>query len=68
MGVFLDIQVQTTPYYVVLSGRKKFELLLDIMNVFDTYKFKMDWINTKREKMETSIIQTLKNSVVRGWI
>ena len=62
MGVFFDIQEQITPYYVVLSGRKKFELLLDIMHVLDTYKFKMDWINTKRENMETSIIQTLKDS------
>ena len=45
----------------------KFELLLDIMHVLDTYKFKINWINTKREKMETSIFQTLRaaNSVVR---
>ena len=28
----------------------KFELLLDIMHVLFIYKFKMDWINTKREK------------------
>ena len=32
----------------------------------DTYKFKMDWINTKREKMETSIFQTLKGSYLCG--
>ena len=39
------------------------------MHVLDTYKFKMDWINTKREKMETSIFHTLKgNSVVHGRI
>ena len=55
MGVFLYIQLQITPYYVVLIW-SKFELLLDIMHVLDTYKFKIDWINTKREKMETSIL------------
>ena len=57
VGVFLDIQMQITPYYVVLSGG-----LLDIMHVLDTYKFKMDWINTKQEKLETSIFQMLKGS------
>ena len=34
----------------------KFELLLDIMHVLDTYKFKMDWINSNREKLATSNI------------
>ena len=61
MGVFLDIQVQITPYYVVLSGRNS-NSILGIMHVLDAYKFKMDWINTKQEKMETSIFQTLKGS------
>ena len=56
MGVFLDIQVLCGTIW------SKFELLLDIMHVLDTYKFKMDWINTKREKMETTIFQTLKGS------
>ena len=58
--------------YSILCGTiwSKFELLLDIMHVLDTYKFKMDWIYTKREKMETSIFRRLRaaNSVVRGRI
>ena len=40
----------------------KFELLLDIMHVLDTYKLKMDWIDTKLEQMETLIFQMLKGS------
>ena len=60
LGVILDIQVQITPYYVVLSGRNSNSSY--IMHVLDTYKFKMDWINTKRENMETSIFQSLKGS------
>ena len=40
------------------------------MHGLDTYKFKMDWINTKREKMETSLFRRLRAaySVVRGQI
>ena len=50
--------------FSILCGTiwSKFELLLDVMHVLDTYKFKMDWINTKQEKMETSIFQTLKGN------
>ena len=33
----------------------KFELLLDIMHVLYTYKFKMNQINSNREKVATSI-------------
>ena len=33
----------------------KFKLLLDIMHVIDTYKFKTDWINSNQEKVATSI-------------
>ena len=33
----------------------KFELILDIMHVLDTYNFKMDRINSNREKVATSI-------------
>ena len=40
------------------------------MHVLDTYKLKMDWINTKREKMETSTFRRFRaaNSVVHGGI
>ena len=65
MGVFLDIQVRySSANYSILCGTiwSKLELLLDIMHVIDTDKFKMDWTNTKQEKMETSIFQTLKDS------
>ena len=40
----------------------KFQLLLDIMHVPDTYKIKMDRINSYREKVATSIFLTLKGS------
>ena len=33
----------------------KFKLLQDIMDVLVTYKFKMDLINSNREKVATSI-------------
>ena len=33
----------------------KFEVLLDTMHVLITYKFKMDLINSNREKVATSI-------------
>ena len=51
--VFLDIQVQITPYNVVLSGRNS----KYIMHVLDTYKFKMDWIDTKREKWKNQFFR-----------
>ena len=35
--------------------RPKFNLLLDIMHVLDTYKFKMDWINRNQVKVATSV-------------
>ena len=40
------------------------------MHVLDTYKFKMDWINTKREKWKHQFFRRLRagNSVVRGQI
>ena len=34
----------------------KFELVRDIMHVLVTYKFKMDLINSDREKVATSIL------------
>ena len=40
----------------------KFELVRDIMYVLITYKFKMDLINSDREKVATSIFKTLKGS------
>ena len=48
--------------YSILCGTfwSKFELLLDIMHVLDTYKFIINWINTKREKLETSIFRRLR--------
>ena len=48
MGVFLDIKGQRLLYLCgpILS---KFELILDIIHVLNTYKFKMDWINTKQD-------------------
>ena len=40
------------------------------MQVLDTYKFKMDWINTKREKRKHQFFRRLRaaKSVVRGRI
>ena len=35
----------------------KFELLLDITHVLNTYTFKKDQINSKREKVATSIFK-----------
>ena len=56
MGIFLDVKGQITPYYVVLFGRNlTSSYVVGIMHVFDTYKFKMDHINSKREKVKTSI-------------
>ena len=49
----------------------KFELLLNIMHVLDTYKSKMDWINNIREKVVTSSFYRRSwaaKSVVRGKI
>ena len=52
MGVFLDFQDNS-----IVGGPlwPKFELLLDIMIVLDTYKFEMYQINSNREKVATSI-------------
>ena len=40
------------------------------MHVLDTYKFKMDWINTKQEKWKHQFFRSLRaaNSVIRGRI
>ena len=47
----------------------KFELLLDIMNVLNTYKFKMVQINSNRKKVATSIFRTVKGSLLCGpWL
>ena len=58
--------------YSILCGTiwSKFELLLDIMHVLDTYKFKMDLINTKRKKWKHQFFICLRatHSVVRGRI
>ena len=37
-----------------------FELILDTMHVLVTCKFKKDMLNISREKVETSIFETLK--------
>ena len=54
--------------YSILCGPilSKFKLLLDIMHVLNTYKFKMDLKNTKRETGATSIFRCsrLAHSVV----
>ena len=41
-----------------------FELLLDVMRVLNTYKFKMHPLNSNREKVATSILYTLKGSLL----
>ena len=46
-GYRLDVQGQKTPIW------PKFELLLDIMHILDTYKFKMNTITSNREKVAT---------------
>ena len=49
----------------------KFELLLDIMHVLDTYKFKMDYLfNCNREKVATSLFRRPRaaTSIVRDQI
>ena len=70
MGVFLDILESAN--YSILCGTiwSKFELLLNIMHFFDTYTFKMDWINTKREKWKHQFFRRLRaaSSVVSGQI
>ena len=58
MGIFLDFQGQITP--VCGPTWPKFKLLLDIMHVLDTYKFKMDRIKSNREKVATSVCLTVK--------
>ena len=47
----------------------KFELLLDIMNVLNTYKFKMVQINSNRKKVATSIFLEGQGSLLCGpWL
>ena len=50
MGVFKTFNRKLL--HILLCGTiwSKFELLLDIMLDLVTYKFKTDWINTKRDK------------------
>ena len=54
--------------YSILCGTiwSKFELLIDIMHVIDTYKFKMDWINTKREKNGSINFSDAKGQLLCG--
>ena len=48
----------------------KFELVRDIMHILITYKFKMDLINSDREKVATSIFRRSRaaNSAVSSGI
>ena len=47
----------------------KFENLVDVMHVLNTFKFKIDQINSNREKVATSFLDALgQRIVVRGWI
>ena len=48
MGVFLDNQGQITLSCGPIWS--KYELLLDTIHVFNTYKFKMDQINSNRDQ------------------
>ena len=59
-----DNSVVGTPVWL------KFELLLDIMHVLYTYEFKMDQINSNREKWPHRFLKHSRaaNSVVRGRI
>ena len=52
-GVFLGIQWQITPYYVVRLGQNM--NASDIMHVLNTYKSKMNLINSNQEKVAESI-------------
>ena len=54
MGVFFRCSMADNS---VVGGSSwlKFELVRDIMYVLITYKFKMDLINSNREKVATSI-------------
>ena len=69
MGIFIR---RSRTNSSILCGLiwSKFELLLDIMHVFNTNKFTMDQINSKQEKVATSIFSRSKagNSVNRGKI
>ena len=61
MGIFSDAQGQLTLLSVVGSSRisgplwSKFELIQDIMHVLITCKLEKDRINSKGEKVVTSI-------------
>ena len=50
--------------YSILCGpiSSKCDLLLDTMLVLNTYKFKMDQINSNRENVATSMFMMLKGS------
>ena len=55
MGVFFRLSRAANS---IVGGpiSAKFELLLGIMYFLNTYKFKMDRMNSNREKVATSII------------
>ena len=61
MGVFLRCS-RAGNSRVSGSIWPKFELFLDIMHVLVNYQFKIDWINSKREKVATPIFWTLRGS------
>ena len=69
MGVYFR---RSRADHSILYGQiwSKFELLQDIMHVLHIYKFKMDQINSNREKVATSIFKRTRaaNSVVHGRI
>ena len=69
---YRDIFRHSCANYSILCGAiwSKFELLLDIMHVLNTYKFKMDLITTKREKWKHQFFRSLRaaNSAVCRWI
>ena len=58
--------------YSILCGPiwSKFQLILDIMHVLDTYKFKIDQMKSKREKRQLNFFRGSRtaNSMVQGWI
>ena len=69
MGVFLSPTRADNSMFVGPICLK-FDFLLDIMHVLYTRAFKMEQINSNREKVATSIFSRSRaaNSVVRGQI
>ena len=69
MGVFLDIQVQITPYYVVISGRNANSSLILCMSSIPTH---LKWIGLiqSEKKWKHQFFRRLRaaNFVVRGRI